>query len=56
MFRFVDSAYGYAGHCECIENTNRQSTKGDASAWKLAEELKAPRSERNSVLVVKDTV
>jgi len=29
----VDSASGYTGHCEYIENTNGLSTKGDASAW-----------------------
>jgi hypothetical protein len=48
----VDSASGYADHCEYI--TNGLSTKGDPSAWKLAEEPKTPRSERSSVFVEKD--
>jgi hypothetical protein len=34
----VDSVSGYAGHYEYIENTNGLLTKGDPSAWKLAEE------------------
>ena len=50
----VDSASGYADHCEYIENTNRLSTKGDPSTWKLAKEPKTPRSERSSVFVEKD--
>ena len=50
----VDSASGYAGYCEYIENTNGLSTKGDPSAWKLAEEPKTPRNERGSVFVEKD--
>jgi hypothetical protein len=51
----VDSAYGYAGHCEYLRNTNRLSKKGNLSAWKLAAEPKSHRSERSSLLVEKDT-
>jgi len=49
----VDSASGDARHCEYTENTNGLWTKGEPSAWKLAEEPKTPRSERSSVSVEK---
>ena len=51
----VDSASGYAGHCEYIENTNGMSIEGGPSPWKLAWEPKSPRSERSSVFVEKHT-